>query len=276
MSADRSDDTNTGPWPRRPYDTDPDTPSVSRVYDAYQGGGATNKADRRFAQRAQEILPEIQGLAAINRRFLTRAVRYCVEAGVTQFVDIGAGLPSAWALHQEAQRHDPTATFVYLDNEAVSVEALRAKYSGHPRTHVALGDVRDVDDVLATLEASGLITLSKPVALIMGLVLHFIPDEENPAGFLARYREAMAPGSFLIVSHDTADGREDDMRKFAELYHETNRPLILRNRTELATLLAGFDLVPPGIVHMPSWRPEPDDEVEQPERSCVYAVVAGT
>lgn len=140
---------------------------------------------------------------------------------------------------------------------------------------VVRADIRDLGDVLHNSVTAGLIDLSQPVGLVMGLVLHFIPDHDDPASLLARYREAVAPGSYLIISHATADGREDDMMQFAALYEETNRPLILRDHATLAALLRGFHLVDPGIVHMPLWRPDPGDSVvEHPERTCVYAAVA--
>jgi hypothetical protein len=120
-----------------------------------------------------------------------------------------------------------------------------------------------------------LIDHSQPVAVVMGLLLHFIPDEENPAALLARYRQALSPGSYLILSHDTSDGREDDMRRFADLYANANRLLVVRGHTELSRLLTGFTLIEPGIVHMPLWRPESDVPAHpHPTRTCVYAAVA--
>jgi hypothetical protein len=150
------------------------------------------------------------------------------------------------------------------------------------RLGVVRADLRDPHAVLRNPITAGLIDLSEPVGLVLGLVVHFIPDHDDPAGLLARYRESVAPGSYLVLSHDTADGREEDMAQVAQLYEETNRPLVLRDHATLTALLNGFQLVDPGIVHMPLWRPDSDeldrDEpvFDHPERSCIYAAVVRT
>lgn len=254
-----------------------DKPSVARVYDAYLGGAANNRADRNFAERIREIIPEVHELAIANRRFLARGIEYAVGLGVDQVIDIGCGVPSIWHTHHVARNLDPECRVIYVDHEAVAYQAMADVTADDDRLGAVRADLRDVDAVLANPVTRRLFDLSRPVVLVMGLVLHFVPDHDDPAGVLARYRRAVAPGSHLVLSHDTADGREADMAGLAVLYAEMGRPVILRDRAGMAALLDGFELVEPGIVHMPLWRPTEDDPViDPPESSCVYAAVAKT
>lgn len=272
-----SEDDTDDPWCHRPIEVDMDQPSVSRVYDAYLDGAANNRADRAFAERIQAVIPNVHELAVANRRFLARGVQYALQQGVDQVLDIGAGVPSMWLTHRVAHALNPGCRVVYVDHEAVAYEALRLATAGDKRLGVVRADVREVETVLADLVVERLLDLSRPVVLVMGLLLHFIPDSDDPAGLLRQYREAVAPGSYLVLSHDTADGREAAMRQLAALYAEVGRPVVLRDRDELAALLDGFELVEPGVVHMPLWHPTEDDPViEPPESACVYAAVAKT
>jgi SAM-dependent methyltransferase len=264
-------------WGRQPSEVDMDKPSVGRVYDWYRGGAANLAPDRAFGRRVQAFLPELRELALCNSRFLARGIRFCAAQGIRQFLDIGSGIPDAWGTHHVARTVDPNCRVVYVDNEAVAVEVTAGVVAGDDRLGVVRADLRDPHAVLHNPITAGLIDLSEPVGLVMGLLVHFIPDHDDPAGLLARYRESVAPGSYLVLSHDTADGREEDMAGVSKLYEETNRPLILRDHARLTALLDGFQLVAPGIVHMPLWRPDPDDPVfDRPERSCIYAAVVRT
>jgi SAM-dependent methyltransferase len=265
------------PWCHRPIEVDMDQPSVSRVYDAYLEGAANNRADRAFAERIQAVIPNVHELAVANRRFLARGLAYALAQGVDQVLDIGAGLPSVWLTHHVAHALNPACRVVYVDHEAVAYEALRLATAKDDRLGVVRADVREIDAVLGDPVVERLLDLSRPVVLVMGLLLHFIPDGDDPAGLLRQYREAVAAGSYLVLSHDTADGREVAMHELAALYAKMGRPVVLRSRAELATLLDGFELMEPGTVHMPLWHPTEDDPViEPPESACVYAAVAKT
>lgn len=270
------DDTST-PWPHRPCEVTMDEPSISRVYDDYLGGGQNFSADRLFSQSVRNVLPDVQMLARSARRFLDRALRYCLLQGIDQVIDIGAGIASEWSSHHVIHTVNPAARLFYVDNEAVAVETLAKATRQDSRIGVLRADVREPEMILEAASASGLIDLTQPVVIVMGLLLHFIPDTDEPAGVLTRYRGGVAPGSHLIMSHDTADGREEDMRRVAELYRQTNRPLVLRSHAELTQLLDGYQLVPPGLTYMPLWQPDLDDPyVGPPEHSCVYAAVGRT
>lgn len=268
------DDTNA-PWPHRPCEVSTDEPSVARVYDAYLGGGHSFGADRAFAEQVAAIIPEVQALALANRRFLARAVRSCLARGIDQVIDIGAGIAADWSIHAAAHAVSPSCRVLYVDHEAVAVESVRAANGDDPRLGVLRADVREPEAIFGAPVIGRLLDLSRPIVIVMGLLLHFIPDTDNPADLLVRYREAIVSGSYLVISHDTADGREDDMHRVAALYAQANRPLVLRTRAELASLLDRYSLVWPGIVHLPLWRPADDEhDIGPPERACVYAVVA--
>lgn len=251
--------------------------NAGRVYNYYLGGADNFADDREFGRRSEEIIPEIKQLAGVNRSFLARAVRYCHEQGIRQFVDIGASITPAAPTHEILRNLDPAAVLVYVDHDLVTVEALREMASGLDTVSVVLADLRDPAAVLSNPGTGPGLDFTQPVALIMGLLLHFVPDEDDPAQLLATYRELLAPGSYLIISHDTGDGREADMRLLAEHYTQAGLPVILRNQTELTQLTSGFTVIPPGIVHMPLWRPDPAvPPFERPERSCAYALVLRT
>jgi SAM-dependent methyltransferase len=274
---DQADDDTDHPWCRRPIEVDMDEPSVSRVYDAYLGGGANNRADRHFAQRIAEIVPNVHDLAIANRRFLARGVQYAIQHGVNQIIDIGAGVPSIWLTHHVAHNLNPACRVVYVDHEAVAYEALRRTTAEDDRLGAVRADLRDIEAVLYDPVTTSLIDYTRPVVLVLGLLLHFVPDADDPAGLLTRYRQAVAPGSYVVISHDTADGRKSDMTQLAALYAKMGRPVVLRDHAALGMLLDGFELVEPGIVHMPQWHPTDEDPViDPPESSCVYAVVAKT
>lgn len=245
------------------------------VYNYYLGGGSNFAADREFARRSQEIIPEVAELARANRKFLARAVLYCLDHGVRQFIDIGAGIAPAAPLHEILHARDPACPIVYVDNDPVAAQAIHDITADLDTVGAVLADLRDPTRVLHDRVTQQLVDPAQPVGLVMGLMLHFIRDEDHPAELLAEYARQIAPGSHLIISHDTSDGREQDMRRFAEHYTAARQPLFLRNRVELAQLTHEFTLVAPGIVHMPLWRPDPTDPpFEQPERSCAYALVA--
>ena len=270
------EDVRTG-WNREPPEVNVDQPAAGRIYDAYLGGMSNFAADREFAAGAAKIIPEIGDLAKLNRQFLVRAIKYCLDRGIDQFIDLGSGILGPDATHQVARRAGAACRVVYVDYEPVTMSHISQAIEQEPDLGAVFADARDVDAVLLNPTTGRLIDLERPVAFIMGLLLHFVPDEDNPAGILADYRSRVAPGSHFVISHDTGDGREEDMRRLAEYYTQAGLPVILRTHSEMTHLINGFELIRPGIVHMPLWRPEAaDPSYEHPERTCAYALVART
>ncbi len=257
-----------------PDEVDLDRPSAARVYDYYLGGSHNFAVDREMARRAIELWPELPQIMQANRAFLRRAVRYLVARGVTQFLDIGSGIPTAGNVHEVAQGAYPDARVVYVDIDPVAVAHSRAILSGDERTDIVQGDLRDVDGLLADPRTGRLLDLSQPIGVLMVALLHFVPDSDDPAALISRYRKSMGPGSHLVVSHATHEGQPDQAGPHRALYRRTATPMTMRSRPEIVALLDGFELVEPGVVFLPQWRPDsPTDVDEHPERFTGYAVV---
>jgi hypothetical protein len=244
-----------------PADLDMDEPNAARMYDYYLGGSHNFRADRALANQAIEAFPDMARAAQANRAFLRRAVRFLVGAGVRQFLDIGSGIPTVGNVHQVAQAGAADARVVYVDTDPVAVSHSEALLARDPRTMVVQADGRDPGSVLGDPAVTGHLDLARPVGLLMFAFLHFVPDEEDPAGILAGYRAALAPGSHLAVSHGATP-----VERILQIYRGTRNPLYVRDRDELTALFAGFTLVDPGIVFLPQWHPEhPEDVGDHPE-----------
>ncbi len=264
----------TGPSDWVPAGIDVNRPSAARVYDYFLGGAHNFAVDRALADQIAAMTPNIGETMRSNRVFLRRAVRYLVAQGVRQFLDIGSGIPTAGNVHEIALEAAPDAVVVYVDIDPVAVEHSRAILAGVDRTGVICADVRDVDRVLGESEKLGLIDFGKPVAVLLAGVLHFVPDADRPAGIVAALREAMAPGSYLLVSHATADGQPPEVVEAQRLSSRTATEIVLRTQAGIAAYFEGFSLVEPGLVFIPQWRPDPQDPVDDhPEQVGAYAGV---
>ncbi|GLZ46047.1 hypothetical protein Acsp06_22320 [Actinomycetospora sp. NBRC 106375] len=257
-----------------PDGVDVERPSAARVYDHYLGGLHNFAADRAMAAAAVADWPELPRIMQANRAFLRRAVRHLADQGIDQFLDIGSGIPTVGNVHEVAQAVRPDARVVYVDIDPVAVAHSRALLADDPRTGVVQADLVDVDGVLGAPATRSLLDLSRPVGLLVVALLHFVGDERRPADVLARYREALAPGSHLVISHASADGAPDRAGEHQSLYRRTATPMTMRTRDEVAGLLDGFTLVEPGLVFLPQWRPDdPSAPLTAPERFTGYAAV---
>jgi S-adenosyl methyltransferase len=245
-------------------DLDVSVPNLARIYDYWLGGKDNFTADRAAAVESTAAVPQLPLLARENRAFLGRAVRFCVAAGVTQFLDIGSGLPTADNTHEVAQRAAPAAGTVYVDIDPVVISHSRALLAT-PLTRAVRGDLTRPAEVLAAAEATGLIDFARPVAVLLGSVLHHVPGEADPAGCVAAYREAMAPGSCLVISHaQLAPGHIDGSEPVSELGRElieswrgATRGDGTRTRPEIAAFFGDMTLVEPGLTEVWAWRPDP-------------------
>ena len=255
-------------------DLDIEQPSIARVYDCYLGGSHNFAADRRVARQTMDLLPELPRIMQANRAFLRRSVRYVIRQGITQFLDIGSGIPTEGNVHEVAQVAAPRSRVLYVDIDPVAVAHSRALLARNPLADIVEADLRDLEAILENPQAQRLLDLDQPIGVLMVAILHFLPDEADPAHIVAQYRKVMAPGSYLVISHATHEGGTDRLRSHAELYRRTVAPLRMRSRREIEALLDGFDLVPPGVVFSPLWRPDsPADVDDHPERFASYAVV---
>ncbi|WP_189332569.1 SAM-dependent methyltransferase [Actinoplanes ianthinogenes] len=256
-----------------PAGIDVNQPSAARVYDYFLGGAHNFAVDRALAEQIAAMTPNIGETMRSNRVFLRRAVRFLAEQGVRQFLDIGSGIPTAGNVHEIALAAAPDARVVYVDIDPVAVEHSRAILAGIEGTGVILADVREVDRVLAEAEKAGL-DFTQPVAVLLAGVLHFVPDGDDPGALVAALGAAVVPGSYLLISHATADGQPPEVIEAQRLSGRTGTEIVLRPASVLKAYFKGFDLVEPGLVFIPQWRPDPSDPVdEHPERVGAYAGV---
>ncbi|MEU2183479.1 SAM-dependent methyltransferase [Streptomyces thermolilacinus] len=259
-----------------PPGIDLSVPSVSRIYDYYLGGSHNFEVDREAARRALEFLPGLPKIMQANRAFMRRAVRHAVGEGVTQFLDIGSGIPTFGNVHEVAQQADPGARVVYVDHDPVAVAHSKAVLEGNDRADIAAADLRKPHDILHSPEVARLLDLDRPVALLLVAVLHFLEDADRPHEAVAELRDALAPGSLIIVTHASFDGipvPQERAGGTVGVYRDIRSPLVMRSREEVARFFDGCEMVEPGLVSMPHWRPDTPPEQEDPYAFSGFAGV---
>lgn len=240
-----------------PADIDTSKPHPARMYDAYLGGKDNYAADREAVRQVLRAAPEVRETARANRTFLQRAVRFLVgEAGMRQIIDVGTGIPAAGNVHQVAAGIAPETRVVYVDNDPIVHVHANALLTGHGNTRIVLADLREPGKILAHPKVHELIDFSQPVALLLVAILHFITDEENPGQIVATLRDGLPPGSYLALSHGTGDFRPEAATAAAAVYAQATSTATLRSHQQVAALFDGFDLVEPGLVQVPLWRPD--------------------
>jgi hypothetical protein len=257
---------------------DTSRPHPARMYDYFIGGKNNFVADRETAEKMLVAVPGARTGARENRAFLGRAVRYLVEeAGIRQFLDIGTGLPTTNSVHEVAQAIDPAARVVYVDNDPLVLAHAQAllRSSAEGRTAYIQADLRDPAAILADPVVRETLDFSQPVALMLVAVLHFIPDEDNPAEILATLLGALPSGSYLVASHSTAEHAPRNTRSSGvSAYRSGGVTLRLRDSDEFADLaLAGLRVVPPGVVPVSEWRPESNGPHPSAAEVATYGAV---
>ena len=243
--------------------------NIARVYDWWLGGNHNFRADQDAARAMIAIEPNARGIARANRAFLGRAVRFlAAEAGIRQFLDIGSGIPTENNVHQVAQAAAPGARVVYADIDDVAVAHSKLILDGNPDAAVIQADLRDPAGILADPETQLLLDFTRPVGLLLVAVLHFLPDADNPHQIVARLRDALAPGSYLVVCHACQDDRLEAATAAETVYRSRVAAQgRARTREEITGFFDGFTIIDPGLVWMPLWRPDrPEDVPEHPER----------
>jgi hypothetical protein len=242
--------------------------NIARVYDYWLGGDHNFQADRDLARTIIALTPNARSVARANRAFLGRAVRFLAgEAGIRQFLDIGSGIPTENNVHQVAQDVAPGSRVLYADVDEVAVAHSRLMLEDNPDAAIIQADLREPDKILADPQTQLLVDFSQPVAVVLSAVLHFIPDDDQAAGILARLRSALAPGSYLVICHGCRDERPGLASSFENVYNSrVTAQLRLRTRDEITRLLDGFTLIDPGLVWIPQWRPDsPADVPDDPQ-----------
>lgn len=237
-------------------------PSAARIYDYLLGGSHNLAVDREVARLAVQAMPDVAVQARANRDFLQRAVRFLVAAGIGQFLDLGAGMPTEGSVHELAAG----ARVVYVDLDPVAVAHSRKILAGCDGVTAVAGDFRRPAEILADPQVRAVLDLDQPVAVLLVAVLHALPDQDDPFGAVAQLREALAPGSYLVIAHGTDESRPAVAADLVRVSQRTTTPLIVRSRAEITRFFDGFELIDPGLVWAPQWRPDAPVP-EQPELS---------
>jgi SAM-dependent methyltransferase len=275
MEANPADQIETHTWV--PSGVDVTLPSAARVYDYYLGGFHNFEADRAMARQAIAMWPELPRIMRANRAFLQRAVTHLVSVGVRQFLDVGAGIPTAGSVHTIAQELAPDARVVYVDIDPVAVAHSQALLAGNDKAAGVRGDLRRPQDILSDPAVAELVDPSQPTALLLVAVLHFVGDDDEPADAIGTFRRLLAPGSHLVVSHATHEQlsgtRAEDHRA---LYRRTATPMTMRSRDEVVALFEGFDLLDPGVVLLEQWGPGALRDTGEDPRWCPAWAGVGT
>ncbi|RBM15608.1 methyltransferase [Prauserella sp. PE36] len=248
---------------RVPEGVDLDRPNPARIYDWYLGGTTNWAIDREFGAKAVETFPMVRTLARVGREFLGRGVQFIAKQGVTQFLDLGSGVPTVGNVHEIADSVNADSRCVYVDNEPVAVAHSRVllEREGDPTRHAVLhGDLRKVEDIWERAMDTGVLNPTQPIGLIMSGVLYFFGPDDDPHGIVARYRDLLPSGSYLLASHMTVDGvpeegevKREEVRK---QYERSSSQLFVRSKAEVTRFFDGFELVEPGVVWIPEWRPD--------------------
>ena len=253
-----------------------DRPNVARMWDYFLGGHHNFAIDRQAAEQAIKLYPDLPLVAQVTRAFLHRAVRFMLGQGVDQFLDIGAGIPTVGNVHEVAHRINPAARVVYVDIDPVAVAHSRAMLRGVANAVAVQGDARRPEGIVGHPEVRRALDWARPIGVLAIALFHFVPDDAEVLGSLRVLRGALPSGSYLALTHATADEMDPDVADQAEqLYRRANAPFHFRTRDQIARLFEGLELVEPGVVYVPLWRPSADDDLllDQPIRSAAYAGV---
>jgi O-methyltransferase involved in polyketide biosynthesis len=245
---------------------DPAVPHPARVYGFWLGGKDHYDADRKAAEEVMRLRPQVVAGARANRAFLTRVVRFlAAECGIRQFLDIGTGLPAPDNTHEVAQRVDPRCRIVYADNDPLVLAHARALLISAPQGACGYvdADLREPEFIVA--QAAQTLDLTQPTAILLLAVLHFVPDAADPAGIVAALASALTPGSYLAISHLTADLAPEQVAAATTAYNDLAPvPVTARSHAEVTALFGGLPLLSPGVVPVSEWRIQAGNPFGQP------------
>ncbi len=257
-----------------PAGVNTETPSIARVYDYWVEGTHNFPADREVARQVAEANPLLPRTFRANRAFLRRVARELTGLGVRQFLDVGSGIPAGRNLHDVVFECAPDARVVYTDIDPVAVAHGREILADEPRAAIFQGDLRDVSGIWGAEATRRLLDPAKPIALILGAVLHFVPDEDDPGALLRQHADRLAPGSFVVVSHAGAMRVPAAAPASARRYQGAVSEVIWRGPAEVAALCDGLDLIEPGVTPVTLWRPDDAADDELGADALMLAAVA--
>jgi hypothetical protein len=251
-------------------------PSAARMYDFFLGGSHNFAVDRQAAEQVIKAIPNVREIAVANRAFLRNAVLHLLELGVSQFLDIGSGIPTVGSVHEVAQSVDPRARVVYVDIDPVAVVHAGHLLSGNDRAAAISGDLRHPEAILSHGSVRETLDLTRPVGLLLVSMLHFLPDPDAyPA--VSHLRQVMPPGSCLVISHAAVEGlARENSDAAGTVYQRSTAPGgAIRTRAEIERFFDGYQLLDPGLVWVSQWQPGGvADAGEHPERITLLAGIA--
>jgi len=248
-------------------------PNAARMYDYLLGGYHNFAVDREYAEQVEQALPGARQGAYANRAFVGRVVRWLAGVGIRQFLDIGSGIPTAGNVHEIAEQAAPGVRVMYVDIDPVAVAHTRAILANYPRCGVLQADLRHPADIINHPDVNRVLDFSEPVAVLLTTVLYYISDADNPFRIVGQLRDAVVAGSYIALTHgihmaELAEGQESVRR----LLQRSPTSLHLRTREQVERLLAGLDVVAPGIVPVADWHPELSGGESEPWPSLLAAV----
>jgi hypothetical protein len=241
-----------------PESVDLGRPSTARMYDYVLGGGHNLEADRVLVDKMLAIQPEIRRYAIMNRSFLRRAVLFMIDNGIRQFLDLGSGIPTVGNVHEIAQEAAAECRIVYVDIEPVAVAHSQLILQGNDKAVMVHADITEPDTVLFDPETQRILDFDEPIGLLAVTIGHHVPDERDPVGVFARYRDAVARGSYLAITHSSSDFPANRNEETGEMMKRSQINISLRSRAEILELFKGFELVKPGLVSTSQWHPDRD------------------
>jgi hypothetical protein len=259
-----------------PQEVPLDQPNVARMWDYFLGGAHNFAVDREAAEQLFKLYPDLPLVSQTNRALLRRAVQFLIDVGIKQFLDIGSGIPTAGNVHEVAQRAEPDARVVYVDIEPVAVAHGRAILRDTPTAIAIQADARRAEELVNHPEVRRMLDWTQPMGVLLLALLHFVPDDAEALHIVRVLRDAMPSGSYLVITHATTEKIEEGGRAQVEqLYRGTNSPFHFRSRDQIARFFDGLELVEPGLVHLPLWRPESEEDplFDNPDRSNGYVGV---
>lgn len=266
----------------RARELDVTTPTAARMYDYYLGGTAHYTIDKVFGERMLKVCPYLDVMAHHNRAFLQRASLYmAVEGGIEQFLDIGSGIPTAGNTHHVVRGYLPDARVVYVDNDLEAVNQSFDLLASEGTSDVVIieADVRHPESILEHPETLRLLDFDRPLGLLLVGVLPFVSDDDRPYELMARYLDQLASGSYVALSHGSADELTGDIKEtFLDVIQshgdETRDGATLRNREQFTAFFDGLTILEPGVVYAPDWRPTEPVDTDDPTRPSDFAAVA--
>jgi hypothetical protein len=250
--------------------------NIARVYDYLLGGSHNFLAGQDVGRALAAVEPAVRAIARANRAFLGRAVRFLSDAGIRQFLDIGSGIPAGGNVHEVAQRADRGSRVVYADIDPVAIAHSRTILAGRQNAAIIEADLREPEKILNHDDTRRLIDFGRPAGLLLVSVLHYIADADNPRGVMATLRDALAPGSYLVLCHATDESEPTVVQAAEKVYNRSVATQAhVRSRPEILRFFDGFDLVDPGLVYIPQWRPDsPGDVPSDPSKFGALVGVA--